>query len=70
MPTGTISELWLSEIKSELEGSMEKILYRKLKFTFYDWCSLLSLDECVSNPELIEAIERVERLLITAGEKS
>ena len=48
---------------------MEKILYRKLKFTFYDWCSLLSLDECVSNPELIEAIEQVERLLITAGEK-
>jgi hypothetical protein len=47
---------------------MEKFLYQELKFTFFDWCSLLSLNECVSNPELIAAIERVERLLIAAAE--
>jgi hypothetical protein len=47
---------------------MEKFLYQELKFTFFDWCSLLSLNECVSNPELITAIERLERLLISAAE--
>ncbi len=47
---------------------MEKFLYRKLKYNFFDWCSFLSLNECVSNPALIKAIERVERLLIEAAE--
>jgi len=47
---------------------METILYRRLKLAFYDWCSLLSLNECVSNERLIESIEQVERLLITLGE--
>lgn len=47
---------------------MEKVLYQQLKFAFFDWCSLLSLNECVSNPQLIKEIERMERLLIVAAE--
>ncbi len=47
---------------------MEKILYQKIKFSFFDWCSFLSIDECASNPELINAIEQVESLLFTATE--
>lgn len=46
---------------------MQKYKYKKLKVLFFDWCSVLSLDEIVSNPELMRALERVERLLIKAS---
>lgn len=38
----------------------------RLKENFYDWCSLLSIDEVVSNYRLIAAIERIERELVSA----
>jgi hypothetical protein len=44
-----------------------KILFGVLKHQFFDWCSLLSVDECVSNDQLIRTIEQVERLLIEAA---
>jgi hypothetical protein len=68
VPIGTRSELSSLQINTELEVQMEKLLYQELKFVFFDWCSLLSLNECISNPDLIKAIERLERLLITAAE--
>jgi len=40
------------------------LLLKELKNDFYDWCGELSINECVSNPALIEMIERLERLLI------
>jgi len=47
---------------------MEKVLYQRLKYIFFDWCSFLSLNECASNEELITAIAQVESLLIEATE--
>lgn len=38
-----------------------------LKNEFYSWCGLLSIDEIVSNMQLIRAIERLERMLLAAG---
>ncbi len=38
----------------------------ELKEEFYDWCTLLSLDEMSSNVSLGKAIERVERSLVEA----
>ncbi len=42
-------------------------ILKQLKSTFYDWCSILTIDEIVSNEELIRTIERLERMLIAAG---
>ena len=39
---------------------------RELKEEFYDWCTMLSLDELASNVPLGKAIERLERSLIDA----
>jgi hypothetical protein len=44
-----------------------KDILKQLKTTFYDWCSLLTIDEVVSNEDLIKTIERLERMLIAAG---
>ncbi len=43
---------------------MKAQLLKQLKDDFYDWCGELSINECVSNTDLIEMIERLERLLI------
>ena len=39
----------------------EKI--KRLKEEFREWCGLLSVEEIISNPSLIEAIKRIESLL-------
>lgn len=38
----------------------------RLRNEFYDWCSLLSLDEAASNEKLIAAIEHAERSLVAS----
>ena len=40
---------------------------KDLKQEFYTWCGLLSIDEILSNPNLIHVIERLERMLLAAG---
>lgn len=40
--------------------------FKDLKEEFYEWCGLLSIDEIVSNTNLIRSIERLERMLISA----
>lgn len=49
---------------------MKQSAIQALKQEFYDWCSLLSIDEVVSNRPLIAAIERLERALIKACDRS
>lgn len=44
-----------------------KTLFGALKHQFFDWCSQLTIDECVSNDQLIQTIEQVERYLIEAA---
>lgn len=39
---------------------------RQLREAFYDWCTLLSIDEIASNDPLIVAIRRVENSLVEA----
>lgn len=54
----------------EIETSGEPVAsstLKDLKHEFYEWCGLLSIDEIVSNPPLIRAIERIERMLLAAG---
>jgi hypothetical protein len=65
VPSGTGVVLQLHPTNGS-ENEVDKNLYRELKLVFFDWCSVLSLDECVSNLELIAEIEKVERLLIEA----
>ena len=38
-----------------------------LKHEFYEWCGLLSVEEIVSNTNLIQVIKRLERMLLAAG---
>lgn len=45
---------------------MEERIITSLKHDFYDWCGMLSIDECVSNERLIKLIEQLERLILTA----
>ena len=40
---------------------------KDLKQEFYEWCGLLSIDEIVSNTNLIRVIERLERMLLAAS---
>ena len=39
---------------------------RELKEDFRQWCGLLSTKEIMSNPELIQAIKRLDRMLDAA----
>jgi len=39
----------------------------EVKRLFHEWCGSLSIDEIISNRELIQSIERIERMLLTAG---
>ncbi len=43
---------------------MNKYLITQLKEEFYDWCTMLSIDEIASNRRLMRAIERMEKRLL------
>jgi hypothetical protein len=45
---------------------MNKTLIKNLRESFLDWCAALTIDEIVSNDQLIGAIELLERKLLTA----
>jgi hypothetical protein len=50
----------------EMEQSVSEII-NELKMDFFDWCSMLSLDEICSNRKLISVAERLERMLLAAA---
>ncbi|MGK5086976.1 hypothetical protein WDW86_05415 [Bdellovibrionota bacterium FG-2] len=52
--------------ETTLEMSPSEAL-NQLKLEFFEWCGLLSIDEIVSNANLIRVIERLERMLLAAG---
>ena len=43
---------------------MAKSELKSLKNEFYEWCGLLSIEEILSNSNLIKTIERLQRLLV------
>lgn len=51
-------------------GKSLKTLLNELKDEFRQWCGMLSIDEIVSNKNLIIKIERFERMILTAIEKA
>lgn len=42
-------------------------LITQVKHNFHTWCGVLSLKEILSNKELMNVIERLERMLIAMG---
>lgn len=46
---------------------MRRSLLSQLKKDFFEWCGLLSIEEVLSNPRLMEVAERVERMLLAGG---
>lgn len=49
------------------EVSRSSAVLTELKDEFHSWCGLLSIEEIISNTELIRVIERLERMLLAAG---
>ncbi len=37
----------------------------ELKRAFYEWCAFLSIEEIVSNSDLIRRIEKIQKMFLT-----
>jgi hypothetical protein len=46
---------------------MSRVSIRVLKEDFYEWLGTLSVEEIMSNKELLRVIERLERMLLAAA---